>query len=284
MTATEQAQATSQAEAIGQAFDEMGELVEIQGGGNHVGYWYGDDDQAPFLEAINQNTELVGEKLELRPGQRLLDIGCGVAVPAIRYAQRYDVEVTGLTNSPWQVQEANRRTKAAGVRSQIRIDLGDAAALPYADASFDAVLSLQSLQHAEDRGRWLREMARVVRPGGRVVLVDFVEEIPLGDDEVEILFGNNVPMQRPLPYAQVVDQVRESGLVVDEALSCGDRIRRSYPAYWERVGRIKPDLVAMFGEERIESHLGFMRIMLPIYHDKIGYVIISARRPGGPTD
>jgi len=275
MTATEM----SQAEAIGKAFDEMGELVEIQGGGNHVGYWDGDDDDSPFLEAINHCTELVGEKLQLGPGQRLLDIGCGVAQPAIRFAQRYDVQVTGVTNSTWQVQEANRRTKAGGVRSQIAIDQGDAAALPYPDGSFDAVLSFQSLQHAEDRGRWLAEMARMVRPGGRVVLVDFVEEVPLSDDEVEILFGNNVPMQQPLPFSQVVDQVRGSGLVVDEALSCGDRIRRSYPAYWERVERIKPDLVATLGEERVEGHLQFMRIMLPIYHDKIGYVILTPHRP-----
>jgi cyclopropane fatty-acyl-phospholipid synthase-like methyltransferase len=268
----------SHAEAIGTAFDEMGELVEIQGGSNHIGYWYSEDDDAPFLEAINQCTNVVGEKLQLKPGQRLLDIGCGVAQPAVRYAQRYDVHITGITNSRWQVEEAGRRTKAGGVGSQITIDYGDAAALPYPDDSFDAVLSFQSLQHAEDRGQWLREMARVVRPDGRVVLVDFIEEIPLAENEVEILFGNNVPMERPLPFAEVVDQVRESGLEVAEALSCGDRIRRSYPAYWERVAHIKSHLNATLGAERIADHLGFMNIMLPIYHDKIGYVIITAQK------
>ncbi len=268
----------SQAEVIGKAFDEMGELVEIQGGSNHVGYWHSEDDAAPFLEAINQCTDVVGEKLQLKPGQRLLDIGCGVGQPAIRYAQRYDVHVTGITNSRWQVEEANRRTKAGGVGSQITIDYGDASALPYLDDSFDAVLSFQSLQHAEDRGQWLREMARVVRPGGRVVLVDFIEEIQLTENEVEILFGNNVPMERPLPLSEVVDQVRSNGLAVVDAFSCGNRIRRSYPAYWERIGRIKSHLVATLGEERIDSHLQFMGSMLPIYHDKIGYVIITAQK------
>jgi N-methyltransferase StaMA len=268
----------SHTELVGEAFDEMGELVEIQGGGHHVGYWYENGEDVSFLEGINQCTEVVGSKLGLRPGQRLLDIGCGVAVPAIRYAQRYDINVVGLTNSRWQIEESSRRVKAAGVRTQIKLDFGDAAALPYPDDSFDAVLAFQSMQHAQDRGQWQREMARVVRPGGNVVIVDFIEEVPLTDEEVETLFGNNIPMEKPLPLSEFLQEVRDNGLTIKEALSCGDRIRPSYPKYFERVERIKDDLIEVLGKEKVEGQLGFMRKMLPIYRDKIGYLILTATK------
>ena len=267
----------SQLEVVGKVFDEMAELIEIQGGSIHVGYWYSDDDKAPLLEAINQCTDVVGEKLGLKPDERLLDVGCGAAVPAIRLGQRTDAVITGITNSEWQVGEATKRIKAAGMREQIHVEYGDAAALPYKDESFDAVLAFQSLQHAEDRGQWLAEMARVLRPGGRLLVVDFIEEVPLTGEEAEILRSN--AMEVPLPEADVVGGVRASGLEVDDVVTCGDRIRRSYPAYFERLARIRPGLVATLGEEKVDNQEQAMRQLLPIYRDKIGYVIVTGRKP-----
>ena len=268
---------TSHVEFIGQVFDEMAELIEVLGGNIHVGYWLSDDDRAPLLEAINQCTDVVGGKLDLQPGQRLLDIGCGAAVPAIRLAQRTDAIVTGLTNSHWQVGEATKRVKAAGLRGQITVEFGDAAALPFPDRSFDAVLALQSIQHSQDRGQWLREMYRVVRPGGRVVIADFMKEAALDDDEADILRGEG--MELPLPAEQVVGGVRDSGLIVDEALESGARIKRSYPAYFERLGRLRPALVTTLGQEKVDAQEQAMRQLLPIYRDKIGFLIITAHRP-----
>jgi cyclopropane fatty-acyl-phospholipid synthase-like methyltransferase len=149
---------------VGELYDEMAGMIEVLGGNIHVGYWLSDDDQTPLLEAINRCTDIVGAKLELQPGQRLLDIGCGAGVPATRLGQRTDAVITGITNSKWQVGEATHRVNAAGLRGQVQIEYGDAAALAYPDESFDAVLALESLPHAHDRGQWLREMVRVLRP------------------------------------------------------------------------------------------------------------------------
>jgi N-methyltransferase StaMA len=268
---------TSRVEYVGQVFDEMAELVEIQGGSIHVGYWHSDEDQAPLLEAINQCTDVVVGKLGLRPGERLLDVGCGVAVPAIRLAQRTDADIVGLTNSKWQVREGNRRVREAGLPGQVRLEYGDAADLPYPDASFDAVLALQSLQHAQDRKQWLDEMFRVLRPGGRLVIADFMEEIPLSAQEGEILQREG--MEIPLPIARITGGLAGSGFVVDEALAVGDRIRRSYPAYFERLERIRDELVVDVGPEKVDMQERAMRELLPIYHDKIGFVIATSHKP-----
>ncbi len=271
--------ATTEARAvedIGGFYDQMGGLIEVMGGNIHVGYWHGEDDEAPLLEAINRLTDVVGAQLELQRGQHVLDVGCGVGMPAIRLAQRVDARITGVTNSRWQVEEARRRIRAGGVRGQVEVELGDAADLPFEDETFDSVLVFQSLQHASDRGRWLREAVRVVRPGGRIVLTEFVEETQLAPEEVEILLSG--AMQPPLGRAELLEAVGESGIVVDDVLDCGDRIRPTYPAYFDRLDRQRAHFVQAFGEERVEAQRRAMSILLPIYRDKIGYVVVTGHR------
>ena len=264
-------------EDIGGFYDQMGGLIEIMGGNIHVGYWTGEDDRTPLIEAINRLTDIVGEKLDLQPGQRLLDIGCGVGAPAIRLGQRVDAQITGVTNSEWQVQEATRRVRAAGLRGQVRVELGDAADLPYPDESFDSVLIFQALQHASDRGKWLREAVRVCRPGGRMVLTEFVEDIPLTEPELQILAQG--AMQPPLRYDDLLEGFREGGIAIDDVHECGDRIRHSYPAYFDRLDRHRDHLVEAFGNERVEGQRQAMATLLPIYRDKIGYVVATGHRP-----
>jgi cyclopropane fatty-acyl-phospholipid synthase-like methyltransferase len=264
-------------EDIGDFYDQMGGLIEIMGGNIHVGYWTSDEDRTPLLEAINRLTDIVGSKLDLQPGQHLLDVGCGVGVPAIRLGQRVEARITGVTNSSWQVQEASRRVRAAGLRGQVGIEHGDAAALRYADESFDAVLAFQSLQHAGDRRQWLREMARVLRPGGRIVLTEFICEIPLTDAETEILLAG--AMQPPTRSDSVLDDIADSGVLIDEVSDCGDRIRSSYPAYFDRLDRHRDDLIEAFGQERIQQQQDAMGMLLPIYRDKIGYLIVTGHKP-----
>ena len=264
-------------EDIGGFYDQMGGLIEIMGGNIHVGYWTGEDDQTPLIEAINRLTDIVGQKLDLQPGRHLLDIGCGVGEPAIRLGQRVDARITGVTNSEWQVQEATRRVRSAGLRGQVQVELGDAADLPYPDESFDSVLIFQALQHASDRGRWLREAVRVCRPGGRMVLTEFVEEIPLTDPELQIL-GQGA-MQPPLRHDDLIEGFREAGIAIDDVHECGDRIRRSYPAYFDRLDRHRDHLAEAFGEERVEGQRQAMATLLPIYRDKIGYVVVTGHRP-----
>jgi cyclopropane fatty-acyl-phospholipid synthase-like methyltransferase len=263
-------------EDIGGYYDEMAGLIEILGGNIHVGYWNGDDDRTPLLEAINRLTDLLGAKLALRPGERLLDIGCGAAVPAIRLGQRVEADITGITVSTWQVEEATRRVNAAGLRGQVHIEYGDAAALAYPDGSFDAVLAIESLPHARDRAVWLREMNRVLRPGGRVVLTDFTEQTPLSEQETTILRAG--ALEPPPRETQALAVIRDCGFVVDEAVECGDRIRRSYDAYFDRIERNRAQFLAAFGEERVRQWEGAMHMLLAIYREKIGYLIVVAHK------
>jgi cyclopropane fatty-acyl-phospholipid synthase-like methyltransferase len=265
-------------EQAGDFYDDVAGMVEIFGGSLHCGYWWNDDDRTPFLEAMNRLTDIVGAKLELRPGQHLLDVGCGVGVPAIRLGQQTDADITGITVSGWQVSEARRRVNAAGLRGQVLIEYGDAAALDYPEGFFDAVLAFDSLTHAQDRGQWLQEMARVLRPGGRIVLTDYTEEVPLTEQDLEVF--RFAAMQPPLSAPAFVELVRSGGFVIDEFVSCGDRVRRFYTEYFEQVARRRTELVAAYGEDKVHKYEHGMVPLFGICREKTGYVIVAGRKPG----
>jgi cyclopropane-fatty-acyl-phospholipid synthase len=120
-------------------------------------------------EAQAAKLELACRKLELEPGQRLLDIGCGWGSLAIHAAREHGVSVLGITLSAPQAALARKRVAAAGASDQVEIEVTD-----YRDlgaGSFDAVASIGMIEHVgESRvDKYARGIARVLRDGGRAL-------------------------------------------------------------------------------------------------------------------
>jgi ubiquinone/menaquinone biosynthesis C-methylase UbiE len=115
------------------------------------------------------------ERATLRPGQRVLDVGCGTGslLIAAKRAHR-DVECVGLDPDPRALGLARRKSARAGV--DVRFEQGYGDALPYADASFTHVFSSLMLHHldAAAQDKLLIEVRRVLEPGGRLHLMDLV--------------------------------------------------------------------------------------------------------------
>lgn len=109
------------------------------------------------------------------PGATVLEVGCGPGHLAILLAREHDLDVTGLDLDPDMITraEANAKRAATPAAKTPKFVTGDAAALPFEDAAFDLVLSTFSLHHWTDAKSGLNEMARVLRPGGRVLIWDF---------------------------------------------------------------------------------------------------------------
>src|SRR5207237_6414427 len=109
---------------------------------------------------------------ELRPGMRLLDVGCGPGSITRGLAERVAPgEVIGLDLSRETLEEARRDAAARGL-GNLRYQEASVYTLPFADASFDVAYAHQVFQHLREREAALREMLRVVRPGGLVAVRD----------------------------------------------------------------------------------------------------------------
>lgn len=102
---------------------------------------------------------------------RVLDLGCGVGGTATWIAQRTSAHVTGITLSAVQAQIATERAARLGLGPRCTFVLGDMLHLPDL-GSFDSAYAIESFIHAEDPARFFREAARVLHPGGRLIVCD----------------------------------------------------------------------------------------------------------------
>jgi ubiquinone/menaquinone biosynthesis C-methylase UbiE len=109
--------------------------------------------------------------LQPRPGERILDVGCGRGQAVIYLAQRVGPQgrVIGVDIQEGHVATAEEVLQEKGL-TQAQVMVADAAHLPFADGSFDAVLCVNVLEAVPDRLRALSEMRRVLRPGGRALV------------------------------------------------------------------------------------------------------------------
>jgi ubiquinone/menaquinone biosynthesis C-methylase UbiE len=106
----------------------------------------------------------------LQPGMRLLDVGCGPGSITRGLAERLTAgHVVGVDLSRETLEAARRDATARGL-DNLRYEEGSVYELPFADASFEVAYAHQVLQHLRERGAALREMLRVVRPGGLVAV------------------------------------------------------------------------------------------------------------------
>ena len=130
-------------------------------------------DEANKLPGVIAWKPLILDGLRLQPGMRVLDVGCGQGADAFELAALVgpDGLVTGVDFSELLITEAVRRGADRGL--PVKFEVGDAQALRFPDSSFDAVRTERMLMHVPDPSRALAEMARVLRPGGRMVVCDF---------------------------------------------------------------------------------------------------------------
>jgi tocopherol O-methyltransferase len=138
--------------------------------GIHFGYWY--PETGSHREAMRNTNQLLADRAALKPGQHVLDAGCGLGGSAIWLAERYGVRVTGVTLSHDQARRATRSAARRGVAHLVNFVVLDFQRMALPAASFDVIWAMESVCHAWDKDEFVREAYRVLRPGGRLVLVD----------------------------------------------------------------------------------------------------------------
>jgi ubiquinone/menaquinone biosynthesis C-methylase UbiE len=130
-------------------------------------------DEAQKPAGIQAGNQRMLDRAALGPGEAVLDVGCGPGDDLVAMANLVGPtgRLVGLDASEVMIAEALRRAGQRGL--DITFEIGDATALPFADAAFDVCRAARVLEHLADARGALAEMVRVTRPDGRIVVFDF---------------------------------------------------------------------------------------------------------------
>ncbi|HTN82317.1 MAG TPA: methyltransferase domain-containing protein [Sorangium sp.] len=269
-------------EEISEEYDKIGDLSAMLLGGNiHLGYWDDQNDDSSIQQATDRLTDLLIEKLHVEPGQRVLDVGCGNGRPALRLANSKQVEVVGITNSHHHLNQALERSRVASDRAKFQ--LADAMDLPFAPASFDAVLALESVSLMPEPLGAFRQMARVLRPGGRLVVASMVLSSPPSNHADERFLADFCALLKRPPFSTLDEYARfvaEVGLDLEELTDARDHVmERSFDALlpgspaeaaklWAGIG------ISARAADQVVAAIARFRAM-----PEAGYCLLAARRP-----
>ena len=191
---------------------------------------------------IGTTLQIVGERLaesaDVRAGERVLDVAAGNGNATLAAARRF-AQVTSTDYVPHLLEKGAARARAEGLAVEFQV--ADAEALPFGDASFDVALSTFGAMFAPDHGRTAGELLRVVRPGGRIGLVNWTREGFLG--ALFAVVGAHVPppagLRSPMLWGSEPHIVELFGSYAAD-IRCRRRnfvFRYQSPAHWIDVFR-----------------------------------------------
>lgn len=250
----------------------------------HFGY-----HDAPGMrhrDALVRNNEVMADAAQVQVGDRVLDAGCGVGGSSCWLAQQRGATVVGITLVPNQVERARVIAERRGVADKTTFQVADYSRIPYPDASFDVVWAQESLCHGADKAATYREFHRVLRPGGRLVIAEYMRT-------TRALTGLNARMVRGwlagwmMPDLDTFDEHRQSATAAGfEAVAVRDATLFTQPSLRRLFFRsvlLYPIAIALhLLRIRSDTQHGNVRASvlqyLALRRKLWGYGILSARR------
>lgn len=261
-------------EEVGKSYDELNGLFKLAFGQHiHNGYWSSVDDDTPFDVALERMNSLVIEKLGAGRNWSVLDVGCGMGELARRLADTAGCEAVGISNSQVQVDEATALALNNGGRA--RFEFADAHALPFPDANFDGALAIESLSQVGDAPQVLQEIARVLRPGGRLVVADFAEHVPLSLKQKEYLAAEHFDFMR---YSEVESVFGRAGFHALECMDLSWTTVMSQEAMLQSVRSRRSELLAQYSADFVDAFEANWLKLCDIFEHHLAYFLLIAEK------
>jgi MPBQ/MSBQ methyltransferase len=244
-------------ESVANSYDEWTEdgILEFYWGEHiHLGHYGLPTEKKDFLQA---KADFVHEMVKwggldkLPPNTTLLDVGCGVGGSSRILAKDYHFAVVGITISPQQVKRAQELTPK-DLNAKFKVD--DAMALSFPDESFDVVWSVEAGPHMPDKAIFAKELLRVLKPGGILVVADWNQR---DDRKIPLNFWEKPVMKQLLEQwshpafssIEGFEELLEATGFVEGKVITDDWTIQTLPSWLDSIwqGIAKPKGLILFG-------------------------------------
>jgi ubiquinone/menaquinone biosynthesis C-methylase UbiE len=203
----------------------------------------------------------LADRLPIKAGDHLVDIGCGLGGPARYIARRFRCKVSGIDITPPFVEAANKLTALVGMQGQVTVRHGDGQHLPYGDAQFDGAYTQHVTMNVPDRRQFFAEARRVVKKGAFFALTEHGlgpkgnprHPVPWSSD------GSGAYLMTPADTHALLEAAGFENIAVEDT---GDKYAAGYKAAIERAekGELPPlGIHLLLGATAVEKMRNAMR-------------------------
>ncbi len=256
-------------------------------GALHFGFY--DQGIRNHVTALRRMTGFLASVVGITPEDRIMDAGCGIGGCVIRIAERFGCRATGVNITPFQVTAAREAARRAGVEDNVEFVEADFTDTGLPAGSHTVVWALESVVHVDDKEAFVREAHRVLAPGGRLMIAEYLVRedpalTPAEEDELQT-WCQGWAMPGLLSEAEYERLLRKQGFdeirILDISHHVAPSLRRlgwlvrllgpTAPAF-RRIGVLAPvpadNLIASAAQIRMFD-AGVWR-----------YKVVTARKPG----
>ncbi len=258
--------------------------------GEHMHQGWFDPDQKERPEVFEAQEHMIDQILAwggVSSAHMVLDMGCGIGGSSIYLLNKLNAAfVTGLTLSPVQAERAQERAASLRFASHVRFDVGDALDPPYLPGQFDLVWAVESIEHTDDKRRFIESCARMLAPGGTLLMSMWVRRessTPLGRSDQKLLGklskGLLSPSFESLTY--YATQARTVGLMGVETADWTRNISPFSTAFLNPILRWRSiKLVANVGWSLMPHLWSLGQLWRSHRSGLVRYGVLRARKPG----
>ena len=221
-----------------------------------VDLWRQGDDLGQHSFVTPAYFRAYAQRLGMGPGVRVLDVGSGTGGPAIYMAEVSGCDMTGLEVNEVGIEVANRLAANTTVQDRVRFVQADGMQMPFEDASFDIVISMNVMNVFEDKVGLFREVRRVLRPGGTWAFLSGTFDFGPEDDDVRdrLARGYAIP-QYTDTLAGYKAKLREAGFVVDEVVEYLSDFRETMQRWLDAWTKHRDAIAEEQGAEQTDYHI-----------------------------
>ncbi len=222
---------------------------------------WGEGYMAPGGEG---NVEKIAEGLDMRD-KRVLDFGCGIGGPAFFLARNYGANIVGIDLESQLIERAKQSAKKHGLEEQTEFRVVEAGPLEFPENSFDYVVSSGALTQITEKLEVLKEMLRVLKPGGVFSCYDWMKGEREYSEDMHYWFkleGLTYGLDTPKRYDETL---REAGFVDVSVKERSDWYRKKVREEYERLsGELYPRAVELIGKQNADHRVENWRAMMVV--------------------